>query len=148
MERSDIITATMSERTAAPQRAVSRLECEMVLLNFFEIPFQPRFLLQELIFLSSKMDSWLHETEWPALRTMDRCDEHAVLPLLDLQVFRSGLEMVETEESSASLGFAPSHPEIPACRMESMGQHRAGRKVQRFLFGSRRYYDNARIQIL
>ena len=37
-------------------RAVSRLECEMVPLTF-EIPFQPRFLLQELIFLSSKKDS-------------------------------------------------------------------------------------------
>ena len=32
-------------------RGVCRLECKMVPLSFFEIPFQPRFLLQELIFL-------------------------------------------------------------------------------------------------
>ena len=37
-------------------RAVIRLECEKVPLSLLELPFQPRFLLQELIFLSSKMD--------------------------------------------------------------------------------------------
>ena len=39
-----------------------------------EIPFQPRFLLPQLFFRCSKMDSWIHETEWLALRTMNRCE--------------------------------------------------------------------------
>ena len=62
-------------------RAVSRLECEIVLLSFFEIPFQ-------LVFCCSKNEQ------------------------------SAGSDMVETEELSSSSGFTPSHPEIPALRME------------------------------
>ena len=57
-------------------RDVSRLECKMVSLSLFETLFQPRFLPQEYIFLSSKMDgvgsgrsSWLHKVEWLSLLT-------------------------------------------------------------------------------
>ena len=46
-------------------RAVSRLECTMVPLSFLDTLFQPRFLLQELIFLSSKMDGvWSGRSRW------------------------------------------------------------------------------------
>ena len=57
----------------------------MVPLSFSEVLFQPRFLLQELIFLSSKMDggrcgrqSWLREGEWLALRTIARCESPSI----------------------------------------------------------------------
>ena len=53
----------------------------MGLLSFFEIPLQSRFLLQELVFISLKMDGvesgrsgWLRQGEWLALRTTARCE--------------------------------------------------------------------------
>ena len=62
-------------------RTVSRLECGMGLLSFFEIPLQSRFLLHELIFICSKMDgvesgrsSCLRNGDWLALRTTARCE--------------------------------------------------------------------------
>ena len=52
----------------------------MVFLSFLEILVQPRFLPQELTFLSSKMHGvgkgrlgWLREGEWLALR-IARCE--------------------------------------------------------------------------
>ena len=47
--------AACRERNGACCGSASRLECKMVPLSFFEIPSQPRFLQQELIFLSSKV---------------------------------------------------------------------------------------------
>ena len=67
------------------------------------------------------MDSWVHRTDWLALRTMARC-ENAILPIWDIPGLpqRTGGNMVETEESSASLGYAPTYSKIPVYRMESM----------------------------
>ena len=102
-------------------RAVSRLESEMVLLRFFEIPYHPRFLLQELIIQSSKLYSLVFKADWPVLRTMARC-ENAILPLWNIPAFppQDGVDIVESEEPSSSLDYAPIYPEIPVCRMESM----------------------------
>ena len=79
-------------------RAVSRLVCEMVPLSFFEVPFQPRFLLQELIFQSSKVDSFgfVDLFGWPSVRWLD-------IPGFTQHAGRR--DMVETEESIASFGL-------------------------------------------
>ena len=47
-------------------RAVSRLECEVVPLRFFEILFQPRFFLQELIIRISKVERLIQRADWLA----------------------------------------------------------------------------------
>ena len=68
-------------------REVARLDCGVVRLSFFDIPFQPRFLLHECIMKSTRLDnrtversSWLQEAGWRAERTTAHC-ENAILPL-------------------------------------------------------------------
>ena len=68
-------------------RGLVRLKCGVVPLCFFDVPFQPRFLLREFIIRSSRLDdcagessNWLQEAGWLALRTTARC-ENVILPI-------------------------------------------------------------------
>ena len=91
-------------------RAVRRLQCETVPISFFEIPFQPRFLLEELIFLSSKMDRTVGVIKlkgspcerWLAVR-MRYCHSGS------FQVFRSGLQGMWWEQRSRARAWALLH---------------------------------------
>ena len=68
-------------------REVARHECGVVPLGFFDVSFQSRFFLHEIIKRSSSLDdcaaersSWLSEAGWHALRTIAHC-ENAMLPI-------------------------------------------------------------------
>ena len=74
MEGCQITASHLKREEWSALRGVSRLECKKVLLSLFEIPFQSRFLVQELIFMSLGRDgvengrsSWRGKAEWFAL---------------------------------------------------------------------------------
>ena len=68
-------------------REVARFERREVLLSFFDVSFQSRFLLHEFIMrlddLGADRTSWLQEAGWHSLRATALCED-AILPIIGL----------------------------------------------------------------
>ena len=99
----------------------------MVLLSFFEISCEARFLLHEFIMWSSRVEegaeecpSWLQDAEWHALRTTSHCGD-ANLPIRHFSAREREEVLTEPAEdsyqgSSASntiLGCESTREELP-----------------------------------
>ena len=75
------------QRGVVRAREAALLECGVVALSFFDVPFQPRFLLRVFTMRSSRLNdcaaelsSWLQEAGWHDLQTTAHC-ENAILPI-------------------------------------------------------------------